>query len=282
MSFIITGATGHLGRLVVESLLARGVKPGEILATGRAVDKLAPLAARGVRTAAFDFNAPAEGVLTPGTTLMLISSSEVGKRATQHTRVIEAAKKAGVSRIVYTSAPRADVSTLVLAPEHKATEEVLRASGVPFTILRNGWYTENYRQAFDTAKATGELIGSAGEGRVSSAPRADYAEAAARVLTEAGHEGKTYELGGDTAWTMAGLAEAFVKVLRRPVAYRNVSMEEHVATLKGFGLDEGTAGFVAMLDKNTADGEIEVNSGDLTRLLGRPTTPLVETVKSWV
>jgi NAD(P)H dehydrogenase (quinone) len=282
MSFIITGATGHLGRLVVESLLARGVKPADILATGRAVDKLAPLAARGVRTAAFDFNNPAEGVLTPGDTLMLISSSEVGKRAEQHGKVIEAAKKGGVARIVYTSAPRADKSTLVLAPEHKATEEMLRASGVPFTILRNGWYTENYRQAFDTAKATGELVGSAGEGRVSSAPRADYAEAAVRVLTEAGHEGKTYELGGDTAWTMAGLAEAFVKVLRRPVAYRNVSTEEHVATLKGLGLDDATAGFVAMLDKNTADGEIEVNTGDLARLLGRPTTPLLETVKGWV
>src|SRR5690606_39751368 len=132
MSFIITGATGHLGRLVVESLLARGVKPAGILATGRAVDKLAPLAARGVRTAAFDFNNPAEGVLTPGDTLMLISSSEVGKRAEQHGKVIEAAKKGGVARIVYTSAPRADKSTLVLAPEHKATEEMLRASGVPF------------------------------------------------------------------------------------------------------------------------------------------------------
>ncbi len=282
MSFIITGATGHLGRLVVDALLARGVKPADILATGRAVDKLADLAGRGVRTAAFDYEAPAEGVFAAGATLLLVSSSEVGKRADQHRKVIDAAKKAGVARIVYTSAPRADKSTLVLAPEHAATEAMLREAGVPFTILRNGWYTENYKQTFDTAKATGELIGSAGEGRISGAPRADYAAAAARVLTETGHEGKTYELGGDAAWTMAGLAEAFVKVLRRPVAYRNLSTEEHVAALKGFGLDAATAGFVAALDKNTADGEIEVNTGDLARLLGRPTTPLLETVKGWV
>lgn len=282
MSYVITGATGHLGRLVVDSLLARGVKPADILATGRAVDKLTDLASRGVRTAAFDYNAPAADVLTAGDTLMLVSSSEVGKRAEQHGKVIEAAKKAGVARIVYTSLLRVDDGGNPLAPEHTATEAALRASGLPHTLLRNGWYTENYKQAFDTAKATGEILGSAGEGRISGAPRADYAAAAARVLTDTGHEGKTYELGGDTAWTMSGLAEAFSKALGRPVTYRNVSTEEHVAALKGFGLDAGTAAFVAALDTSTANGDLLTTRRDLSELLGRPTTPLAETVKSWV
>src|SRR5690606_31249024 len=193
MSLVITGATGHLGRLVVESLLSRGTKPADILATGRSVDKLSGLAARGVRTAAFDYDAPAEGTLNRGDVLLLVSGSEPGKRAEQHGKVIAAAKKADVSRIVYTSILGVGATKNPLAPEHEATEAALLQSGIPATFLRNGWYTENYRQAFDSAKAHGVFIGSARGGRVSSAPRSDYAEAAAIALTHDGHVGKAYE-----------------------------------------------------------------------------------------
>lgn len=281
MSLVITGATGQLGRLVVESLLARGTQPADILATGRSVDKLADLAARGVRTASFDFDAPAEGILKKGDVLLLVSGSEPGKRAKQHGNVIETAKKAGVARIVYTSILGAGATKNPLAPEHEATEAAVRASGIPFTFLRNGWYTENYVQAFGSAKAHGIVLGSAHAGRVSSAPRADYAEAAARVLTEDGHTGKVYELAGDEAWAMADLAATFGNVLGRTVTYQDVSTEEHAKALQGFGLDAGLAGFLAALDKSIAEDELETKSRDLSTLLGRPTTPMPKTVATW-
>lgn len=282
MSFVITGATGQLGRLVVESLLSRGIAPEKILATGRSTDKLADLAARGVRTAAFDYDAPADGVLGEDDILLLVSGSEPGKRAEQHGKVIEAAKKAGVARVAYTSILGAGATKNPLAPEHEATESLLRASGLSFTFLRNGWYTENYRQAFDSAKAHGVFIGSAHAGRVSSAPRADYAEAAAVALTEDGHAGKVYELAGDAAWSMPELAEAFGRVLGRQVAYQDMDTEAHAKALQGFGLDAGLAGFLASLDTSIAAGELETTRRDLSKLLGRPTVPMADTVKSWV
>ncbi|WP_235738657.1 SDR family oxidoreductase [Nocardioides alcanivorans] len=281
MSVVVTGATGHLGNLVVRSLIARGTEPASIVATGRSADRLTELAALGVQTAAFDFNAPAEGVIKQGDTVLLVSGSEVGQRVPQHTNVIEAATKAGAARVVYTSAPKAHDTTLVLAPEHIATESVLRESGLPFTILRNGWYHENYQQNFEQAAQTGSLLSSAGDGRVSSASRADLADAAAVVLTSEGHEGAVYELGGDEALSMADQAAVFADVLGKPVEVNNVSTEEHVAALVGVGLDEGTAGFVAALDKNTADGELVVDSGDLARLIGRPTQTFADAVRSW-
>lgn len=281
MSIIVTGATGHLGHLIVESLLARGVKPAEITATGRSVDRLAALAERGVRTAAFDFDAPADGVVNTGDTLMLVSGSEVGQRARQHGNVVEAAKRAGAARIVYTSVLDATDSPLILAPEHKATEEILAASGLPVTLLRNGWYTENYRPAFDQAAATGAVLGSAGPGRVSAATRADYAEAAAVVLSTGGHEGKTYELAGDEAFTLAGLAGAFAEALGRDVTYTDVEPAAHHAALSGAGLDDGTAGFLVALDANTAADLLLSTSTDLSTLIGRPTTPLGDAVKAW-
>ncbi|MGG5753526.1 SDR family oxidoreductase [Zafaria sp. Z1313] len=281
MSIIVTGATGHLGRLIVESLLNRGIEPAQITATGRSLEKLADLAERGVATAAFDFDAPAEGVIGAGDTVMLVSGSEVGQRARQHGNVIEAAKKAGAARIVYTSILDASGSPLVLAPEHKATEELLAASGLPHTILRNGWYTENYLSAFGQAAATGTVLGSAGEGRVSAATRADYAEAAAAVLTADGHEGRVYELAGDEAFTLAGLADAFGQALGRDVAYTDVDADAHRAALAGAGLDKGTAGFLVALDADTAGNLLLSDSKDLSTLIGRPTTPLVDAVKSW-
>lgn len=284
MSVVVTGATGHLGRLVVEHLLARGTDPATIVATGRRTEALADLAAQGVRTAAVDFTDPAtiDAVLEAGDLLLLVSGSEVGQRVPQHANVIDAAARAGIARIVYTSALKADTSPLILAPEHKATEELIRDSGLTSTILRNGWYTENYAPSLQQAAATGSFIGSVGAGLVSSASRTDYAEAAAVVLSTEGHEGQAYELSGDVAWSHKQLAEAISEVVGREVVYQDLSPEDHAAALTAAGLDEGTVGFVVALDGNTRDGLLGDTSGDLGRLIGRPTTPLLEGLRPLV
>jgi len=278
MSLIITGATGQLGRLVVESLLTRGTDASDIVATGRSIDRLADLAARGVAVAELDYSRPetVAAVVKSGDTLLLVSASEPGNRAALHAAVIEAAKSAGVARIVYTSAPAATTSALVLAPDHKATEESLVASGVPFTILRNGWYTENYAGEVEKGRENGAIVASVGDGRIASASRKDYADAAAVVLTTEGHEGAVYELSGDVAWDFDELAAAIGTIVGREVAYTRLSPEEHAAMLSSFGLDSGTVGFVVGLDANIRDGLLSGTPGDLARLIGRPTTPMAE------
>lgn len=276
MTIVVTGATGHLGRLAIDHLLARGIAASDIVAAGRNPDKLAELAAAGVRTATIDFDdaATLDDAFAGVDTLVLVSGSEVGKRATQHANAIEAAKRAGITRIVYTSAPAATTSALILAPEHKATEENLLASGVPFTILRNGWYNENYEATFAQVAATGVYLASTGDGRVASAARADYAEAIAAVLTSEGHVGAVYELSGDTAWTGAEFAAAASAALGREIVFESVDSDAHAAALSAVGLDEGTVGFVVALDANIRDGLLGDTSGDLARLIGHPTTPL--------
>jgi len=278
MSILVTGASGHLGRLVVESLLERGVAADTIVAGARTPESIADLAARGIHTVALDYTdlASIDAALEGVDHVLLVSSSEVGQRAIQHANVISAAVKAGVEHLVYTSAPAATTSALILAPEHKATEEAIAASGIPATILRNGWYTENYAGNVAQSAATGELVASVGEGRVASASRKDYAEAAAVVLSEPGHVGKIYELSGDIAWNYSELAAVLSTISGVDVAYRAVSPEEHAAILTSAGLDEGTIGFVVGLDANTRDGLLGVTTGDLSRLIGRATTPLAE------
>lgn len=280
MSIVVTGASGQLGHLVVEKLLERGIAPDDVVATGRQVDRLADLAARGVRTARFDFaDGDLGGVAEPGDTLLLVSTDVPGERVGLHRAVIDAAVAAGVGRLVYTSAARAGETALVLAPEHKATEEAVRAAGLPYTLLRNNWYTENYAPALRQAADTGTVVASAGAGRVASATRADYAAATAAVLTTDGHVDATYELGGDTAWDFAELAAAIGTVLGREVAYTPVSPEEHLAALLAAGLDEGTAGFLVALDGNIRDGALAEVTRDLSRLTGRPTTSLVDALR---
>lgn len=278
MTIVVTGATGHLGRLTVDSLLARGVAASDIRALGRSAERLAPLAAQGVETGVIDFEKPETltAAFAGADAVLLVSGSEVGKRVPQHRNAIEAAEAAGVGRLVYTSAPHATDGGLVLAPEHKATEELLAASSLPVTILRNNWYTENYTGLIDQAAATGEIVGSAGDGRVASASRKDYAEAAAVVLTTDGHEGAVYELSGDVAWTFDELASAVGALVGREVVYRSVTPEEHTSILTGAGLDEGTAGFVVALDGNIRDGELADATSTLAELIGRPTTPLAQ------
>jgi NAD(P)H dehydrogenase (quinone) len=278
MTIVVTGATGHLGHLIVEALLKLGVSPFEIVAGGRNLDKLDDLAEQGVTVVPLDYDDPStlDAAFAGIETLMLVSASEPGKRVPQHKAAIDAAVAAGVGRIVYTSAPRATTSDLVLAPEHKATEELIAASGVAATILRNNWYSENYVGTARQAAESGVLVSSVGDGLVASASRKDYADAAAVVLTTPGHEGAVYELSGDVAWTQDDLAAAISQATGKTVVYTPVSTEQHAAILKSAGLDEGTIGFITALDANIAQGDLAETSGELRELLGHPTTPLAE------
>ena len=279
----ITGATGALGTLVLDALLANGSKPANVVAFVRTPAKAADRAAAGidVRTADYDDAAGWPAALKGVDTLLLISGSENGSRIPQHTAVIEGAKAAGVTRLVYTSILRADTTTNPLAPEHKATEELLAASGMAITVLRNGWYFENYTRSLGQYLATGEIVDATDGGAVSAASRADYAEAAARVLTTAGHEGRTYELGGTPAFTLAELAGTITEVTGTPVVERPVSIGELVKILETeAGLPSGVAHFVASLDQTTAEGTLVTESTDLQMLLGRPSTPLIDAVRA--
>ncbi|WP_426593996.1 SDR family oxidoreductase [Cellulomonas sp. McL0617] len=279
MSVVITGATGKLGRLVVESLLASGVPAADITATGRRIDRLADL---GVAVALADFDEPTtlESAFAGADTVLLVSASEAGNRAAQHTRAIEAAQAAGVRRVVYTSAPKVSGDAWTLSPDHKATEDVLRASGLAWTILRNNWYHENYGPTLAQVAQTGVLLTSAGEGRVASAARADYAAAAAAVLTTDGHDGRTYELTGDVAWTSDEFAAAAAEVLGRAVVVQNVTTEEQKAILTGAGLDAGTIWFVTSIDADVRAGILGDATSDLRDLSGRPTTPLLDGLRA--
>ncbi|WP_167139260.1 SDR family oxidoreductase [Diaminobutyricimonas sp. TR449] len=278
MTIAVTGATGHLGRLAIDALLERGIEAADLIAVGRSADKLAALGALGVQTrqAEYSDEASLTAAFAGADKLLMISGSEVGQRVAQHTNVLEAAKAAGIKQVAYTSTPDAQETTLVLAPEHKVTEQLIIQSGIPFTFLRNGWYTENYAQTIEAARVTGAIVASVGDGRVASASRKDYAEAAAVVLTESGHEGAVYELAGDSAWHYDELASTIGELIGRPVVFRDVPAEELVAHLVEVGLDQGTAGFLAALDGNIREGILEVMTGDLSRLIGRPTTSLAD------
>lgn len=282
MTIVVTGATGPFGRHTVETLLERGIEPTSIVAAGRRVETLSDLADLGVGVRRIDFDDPEtlQPAFEKAEALLLVSGSEVGRRIGQHTNAITAAVAAGVGRIVYTSAPHADTSDLVLAPEHKATEAAILASGLPFTFLRNGWYTENYVSTLEQARTSGTIIGSAGDGRVASASRADYAEAAAVALLSAEHVGRTYELTGDDAWTFYDLAGAIASIIDRNVEYVPLTPDEHIAALTAAGLDAGTAGFVVALDGNIRDGLLGEVNGELSRLIGHKTTPLADGLRT--
>lgn len=282
MSIVITGATGQLGRLVISSLLRLDVQLPDLVAAGRDEEKLGALRELGLATVRADYTEPAtlDEAFAGADTVLLISSSEVGIRVPQHRNAVDAAVRAGVSRLVYTSALGADRGKLLLADEHLATEEAIAASGLPFTILRNGWYTENFEPALRHAETTGVVLASAGDGRVASATREDYAEAIAAVLAQDGHAGRTYELSGDVAWSFDELAAALTEVLDREVTYRRLTPEQHLAELERTGVDEGTARFLVALDANIEDGALDLVTGDLSRLLGRHTTALVDALRA--
>lgn len=280
MLLAVTGATGQLGRLVVEALIERGTAPADIVAIGRDIQKLDDLAVHGVQVRAADYTKPdtlataLEGV----DRLLLVSGSAVGQRIRQHANVLAAATDAGVGFIAYTSAPKADNTDLALAPEHKATEAMIRESGIPFALLRNNWYTENYFQVLEQAQYTGLIIASLGDGTVASASRRDYAEAAAVVLAGDGHDGTVYELSGDVAWGYEELAATIGDLIGRDVVYRRVSAKDHRKFLTKAGIPMGQAAFAVTLDANTRGGALSLTTGELSTLIGRPTTPLRDTL----
>jgi NAD(P)H dehydrogenase (quinone) len=280
MSLVITGATGHLGRLIVESLLEQGVPATGIVAAGRTITKIKDLADRGVAVRAIDYADPATlaGLVQAGDKVLLVSGSEIGQRVRQHQNVIDAAAAAGAGLLAYTSIANAGTTTMRLAAEHQATEAAVRASGLPFVLLRNSWYTENYTGQIATILERGALAGSTGQGRVSAAARADYAAAAAAVLTGAGHEGRAYELGGDPAFTLSELAAEIAAQTGRDITYRDLPEAEYVRVLTGAGIPRPVAEILADSDRGLARGDLFVAGDDLRRLTGRPATPLRDAV----
>ena len=276
MKIAITGASGQLGRLVIERL-QRKLPAQQILALARTPERAADLGVA-VRMADYEQPASLDAALEGVGTLLLISGSEVGKRLAQHRNVIEAAKKAGVRHIVYTSLLRADTSSLSLAPEHLQTEAVLKASGLAYTVLRNGWYTENYSAGAAQAVAHGALLGSAGAGRIASAARADFADAAVAVLSSSGHEGKTYELAGDTAYTLADLAAEISRQSGKTVVYQDLPAAQYTAALQAAGVPEPWPHALPAIDVEVAKGALFDDGHMLSRLIGRPTTSLQASV----
>ena len=283
MTLLVTAASGQLGRLVVDGLLQRGVPASDIFAGVRTPSKADDLAARGVGVLELDYVRPETLARAfAGVDRVLLISGTDADRVSGHRNVIAAARDAGVERLVYTSAPRVDEIDYALGADHKATEEAIAASGLSATVLRHNWYTENYLDAVTRAADTGEIVAAVGDARVASTSRRDYAEAAALALTTDELAGRTLEVGGDVAWTYDELAEAATEVLGRPVTYTPVTIAQLTAGLEAAGLDAGTAAFVAGIDDAIARGALSQTDGTLSRLLGRPTTPLVEGLREGI
>lgn len=276
MKFAVTGASGQLGHLVIERLRTK-VPAGDIVALVRTLSKATDL---GVEVREADYARPEtlSQALAGVDTLLMISGSEVGQRLQQHRNLIEAAQKAGVKRVVYTSLLHAERSTLSLAPEHVETEALLKASGLSVTLLRNGWYTENYTASVGAAVANGAFIGSAGQGKIASATRADFADAAVAVLTSAGHEGKTYELAGDTAYTLAELAAEVSRQTGKDIPYKDLPPADYAAALTQAGLPAPWPEALASFDVEAAKGALFDDGHALSKLIGRPTTSLKDAV----
>jgi NAD(P)H dehydrogenase (quinone) len=283
MSIVVTGATGALGRLVIEELLAT-VPASGIAAVVRDEAKAAPLAARGIELRVADYDRPEslKDAFRAGDRVLLISGSEVGRRVPQHTAVIDAAKAAGVAQLAYTGVLGGPDADFQLADEHKVTERLILDSGLPYTFLRNGWYTENYTANLAPVLEHGAVVANAGDGRVASATRADYAAAAAAVLTGEGHIGAVHELSGDVAWSFAEYAAAVAAATGQEIEYRNVPAAVHQEILVGAGLPEGFAAILVDVDEAIGRGLLAATGRDLARLIGRPTTPLAETVAAAV
>lgn len=274
MTIAITAATGQLGRLAVAALKARGAAP---VALARSPDKAADL---GVELRAFDYTAPDAAALKGIDTLVLISSGDFNDRAGQHTKAITAAKAAGVGHLIYTSVLKGDQSPMILAADHIATEAAIHESGLPYTILRNGWYTENYTASLGAALAHGAIAGAAGEGLISSAARADYAEAIAVVALDTAQQGRVHELAGDEAHSMAELAAEVSRVTGKTIGYASMPEGAYAAMLTGFGIPEAFAKVIADSDAQAAKGALFDDSHTLSRLIGRPTTPMSMTISA--
>ncbi len=277
MKIGITGATGQLGKLVVEQLKSK-VGKDSIVALVRTPEKANEL---GVDIRSFDYNNP-EGLteqLKGIDRLLLISANEIGQRVRQHKNVIDAAKNAGIKWLVYTSLLHADSTTINLAGEHLETEKLLKDSGIDYTILRNGWYTENYTGSIEGAIAGGAFIGSAGSGKISSAARVDYAEAAAVVLSYESYKGKVFELAGDEAYTLSDLADEISKQTGKDIPYKNLPEAEYAKILESFNIPKEFSYAIANWDISVSKGDLFDDSKQLSKLIGKPTTSMKESVK---
>lgn len=276
---VITGATGQLGRLVIDSLLKK-VPAANLIAAVRNVEKAKDIAALGIQVRQADYNQPASwnAALQGADKVLLISSSEIGQRTPQHRVVIEAAKHAGVKLLAYTSILHADTSSLGLASEHRETEAAIRASGLPFVLLRNGWYTENYTMGIPTALSLGAVYGCAGDGRISSAARADYAEAAAVILTSDDQADKVYELAGDTSYTLSEFSAEISRQSGKTINYVNLSEAEYKKALLGAGLPDSLAELLANSDTGVSQGALFDDGKQLSELIGRSTSALESAV----
>ena len=278
-TYLVTGASGQLGQRVVDHL--RSLVPAQdIIALVRSDAAREGFQTSGIATRHGDYEDLDSLRAAFVHRLLLISSSEIGKRADQHRNVLAAAKSAGVGFVAYTSILNADSGGMALAEEHVATEAALRDSGLPHAILRNGWYSENIAGTAPQAVEMGQHFGAAGEGRFATASRQDFAEAAAVVLAHEGHEGKTYELGGDTDFSLSDYAALLSEVGNKPVSYVNLDEAGYAAALVGAGLPEGFAAILADSDARAATGALTTQSRDLSRLIGRPTTPMRDTLKT--
>lgn len=276
MKIAVTGATGQLGRILIRKLKEK-VEDRNLVALVRSLQKASDLQ---VETREADYGKPEtlDNAFQGIDILVLISGSEIGKRVEQHKNVIEAAVKAGIKRIIYTSLLHADTTSLGIAAEHIVTENLLKDSGISYTILRNGWYTENYAASVAGGLNTGTIMGSANGGKISSATREDYAEAIVVALTTNGHEGKVYELAGDEAFTLNDLANEVSKQTGKHITYTNLPSEEYISALLQAGLPEGVAQMLAGMDVSIEKGDLFDNSSQLSKLIGRPTTPLKDAV----
>jgi len=280
MGIVVTGATGHLGRLVIGDLLERGVAPDSLAAVVRSEAKAADLAARGVELRVADYDRPEtlKAAFRPGDRVLFVSGSEPGRRIPQHTAVVDAAREAGVGLLAYTGVLGGPNADFELAREHQATEELILASKLPYVFLRNGWYSEVYTAQLPTVLEHGAVVACAGDGRVASAARADYAAAAAAVLTEEGHENSVYELSGDVAWSFTEYAALVAELSGRAVEYREVPPEQLLEILVGAGLPKPFAEVLVDVDRAISRGLLAGTSGTLSRLIGRPTTPIGDSV----
>ncbi|GAA2300411.1 SDR family oxidoreductase [Nonomuraea roseoviolacea subsp. roseoviolacea] len=277
--YVVTGATGALGRLAVKELLDR-VPADQVAAVVRDKDKAADLAALGVELRLADYGDPASlrAAFAAGDRVLFISGNEVGQRPAQHQAVVDAAKEAGVGLLAYTSILGGPAADFGLARDHQYTEQAILDSGVPYVFLRNGWYSEVYTQNLGQFLEQGAILGSAGDGRVASAARADYAAAAVAVLTGEGHENKAYELSGDVAWSFDEFAAELSRQAGKEITYRAVPPEQQREVLAGAGVPEPMIAFLQDIDGAIARGLLAGRTGELSRLIGRPTTPLADSI----
>ena len=272
----VTGSTGQLGRLAIAALRRRAPEAG-IIALARSPESAADLGVT-VRTADYTRHETLPAALAGVDVLVLISSNDFNDRVGQHRAVIDAAVGAGVGRMVYTSLLKADTSAMLLAADHVATEAAIQASGLPATLLRNGWYTENQTESLAGALAAGALIGSSGDGRFSTAARADYAEAIAVTALDGAHADKVHELAGDDSHSMQEFAAELSRLTGRSIPYNDLPPDVYAGVLTGFGLPEGFARMLADSDLQARTGALQDDSRTLSRLIGRPTTPFARTL----